>query len=107
MATFTLPIAEDSIDFEQFTELDGREFIMRFRYQSKDDAWYLDISDHDETPLVMGLKIVLGVLLLRPYQADVRLPPGDLFALAPSGGGDPGAGALGSRVLVVYESAAV
>lgn len=71
-------------DYTQRTSLDGREYILRFIFNEREQRWYLDFFDGDETPLVLSLKLVANWNLLR-RETDERLPPGELYAVDLSG----------------------
>jgi len=71
-------------DYTQRTTLDGREYILRFIFNEREQRWYLDIFSSDETPLALGLKLVVNWNLLR-RETDERLPPGELYAIDFSG----------------------
>ena len=61
--------------------LDGADYLLEFRYNQREEAWYFDISLSDGTLLVRGIKIVCGLPLLRRF-ADNRLPAGTLMAVS-------------------------
>ncbi len=91
--------------YTQRTRLDGREFTLRFMWNMRAERWALDISDDTETLLVGGIWIVANWPLLRPYQWDPRVPPGDLRAIDLSADGSPpGVNdmAIGQRCELVY-----
>lgn len=71
-------------DYTQRTSLDGREYILRFIFNEREQRWYLDFFDGDETPLALSLKLVANWNLLR-RETDERLPPGELYAIDLSG----------------------
>jgi hypothetical protein len=62
--------------------LDGRDFHLHFLWNMREQRWYLDIFDTDSVPLAVGLKLISNQPLLRFYQWDPRLPPGELLAYA-------------------------
>ena len=76
--------------------------VMRVRWNSRDDAWYLDIWEIDgKTEIAMGVKVVVGALL-RGRVAH-RLYAGALFAVDDSGDDvEPGLYDLGGRVTLWY-----
>lgn len=84
--------------------LDGRDFIVWLDWSSREDAWYAHIFDASGAPIVTGRKVVAdGKIGHRT--SDSRRPAGRLFAVAPSGGGDPKLDDLGRRVFLVYADA--
>jgi hypothetical protein len=59
-----------SIPFQKFgLMLAGTQYIIRGRWNSREDrnrgAWIMDIHEEDETPIITGVKIVLGLPLGR------------------------------------------
>ncbi len=51
------------------TVIDDDAYVIDVRWNGRDNdgagAWYLDFYDEDETPIVIGVKIVLGAYLGR------------------------------------------
>jgi hypothetical protein len=108
MAVFILDTSIDptDTDYAQTHELDGREYVLRFTWCSRDASWGVSVYLTDGTPLSLGRKIVLGIPLLNG-EIDSRLPAGALMAIDPTGSDvDPGLGELGGRVLLAYYDAA-
>lgn len=106
MTAFYVPTASDPF-YSQITDFDGIDYLLEFRYNQREDAWYFDISLADETKLYSGIKVEIGADLLGKF-SDVRLPQGKLVAVE-SGNDDSTPGLLelgiGSRVTLVYVDA--
>lgn len=84
-------------DYTERLPLDGREYVFHFQYNQREDRWYLNILDQDSTPIVHGVKIVVGYPLTR-YTL-----PGSLIALDLTGKNqDPGFADLGKNVALFY-----
>jgi hypothetical protein len=80
VAVLTLPTYTDP--FYSYTlALDGTSYVFDFRYNQREECWYLAISLEDGTELIKGQKLVCGTNLLR-RAADVRLPRGLLTVVA-------------------------
>lgn len=60
MAIQELPLEASNPDYTFSTVLDGVEYALTVSWNSRDEAWYLDISDLQENNLVRGLKLLLG-----------------------------------------------
>ena len=45
--------------------IDQVQYIFKVRWNSRTLAWYFDVQEADGTPIVQGVKIVLGVYLGR------------------------------------------
>lgn len=100
-------------DYRQVTTLDGRDYVLRFLFNEREDKWYLSVADESDVSIVHGIKIVPLVSLLRKV-TDARRPPGVLMARDMTGADvdfsagekivdlDPGLNDLGGRVLLFY-----
>lgn len=105
MATLFVPTTPGLPFYTQKTRLDGVDYILEFRYNQREDRWYLSISDSEEIPILTGLKLVCNWPLLHSYQYDPRVPPGELMAIDLSGDDTPpGLNELGDglRVQLTY-----
>lgn len=82
--------------------LDEQQYVLRARWNTRDQAWYLDAWEADDTtPIAYGIKLVLGVLL----GGSVHHPlfAGGLFLADNSGSGvDPGLLDLGNRCSLLF-----
>ena len=51
------------------TSIDGDQYIFKVRWNSREDrgkgAWFFDVLEYDETPIVEGVKVVLGACMAR------------------------------------------
>lgn len=80
MATLTIPTTPGVPFYKQKTRLDGVDYVLGIRYSQREDRWYLSIYDSGESPILLGLKLVLNWPLLQAYRYDTRIPPGELMA---------------------------
>lgn len=82
--------------------LGGRTLRVRARYANLTNTWTLDVMDDSGTspiPLVMGVPILMGVDIIKPYRLEI----GSLYAEANSDRReDAGRGDLGSRINLVH-----
>ncbi len=91
--------------FSQRTRLDERDYILRFRHNSRTDSWSLDIDVLGEagatTPVMTGKKLHIGHDLLRQcFEAD--RPAGSLYLLHYDGTRDAPTGSTLGRYQLVY-----
>lgn len=87
--TQTIATTPGRPDYSMRTRLDGRNYQLRFLWNMREERWYFDIiSDADEL-LAAGIKIIANRPLIRFYQWDVRLPPGEFRAVDLSTNGSP------------------
>jgi hypothetical protein len=102
MAILKLPLSSEFPKFKFNTELDEETFIFNFRLNERLDRWVMSISDAAETPLVMGIPVLLGVPFYEQFK-NPGLPKGRLFAINPeSPTTEAGSEDLGKSVLVFY-----
>ncbi len=88
----------------QTTNLDGTPYFLTFRYNAREQVYYLSIDSADQSfNYVQGLKLVTNVPLLSSVGPT---PPGELYVLTQSSDDDspPGLGELGetSRCVLLY-----
>lgn len=112
MTTLLIPVRFGVPAFRELVTLSGADFILDVTFNDRDSAWYLSVSDVDDAPIVEGVKIVLGLPLLRNC-VDVRRPLGDFIAIDTSSAGaeavtvdDLGDVDDDPRVVLVYEDGA-
>jgi hypothetical protein len=85
------------------TTLDGVDFALDVRWNSREESWYLDINTSDGIAIKQGIKIVLGAKL--GVTSHPLRPTGTFLAVDLSGAGlKPTLDDLGTRVIVLYYS---
>jgi hypothetical protein len=86
----------------QRTALDGRDYILRLQWNMREGKWYLSLSDQDDVPLAMGLKVTARRLLLVRV-TDERRPPGEIMCSDLAGdGADPSLYSFGVTHELLY-----
>lgn len=102
MAVIIIPF-EPSIGHYRFsTTISNTEYIFDVRWNSRDSAWYFDLLEFDETPIIMGVKIVLGTYLGRRC-THALFYNGVFVAIDTSNEGrEAGFDDLGTRVTIRY-----
>lgn len=106
LATFPTPNASQDGNFFFVAELDGAEYQLYFKYNEREDTWYLDISDLQGNAIRSGMKMVVNFPFMRTCMISER-PPGEFTALDTlSDPRDPGLDDLDERVTLVYEEEA-
>jgi hypothetical protein len=75
---FAIPTVQDTPFYSLRTRLDGAEYILHFSWNQREERWYLTIADADDVTLVSSLKLVCNHPLLRFYQANPAVPPGEI-----------------------------
>lgn len=79
VAAYRIPTQQGIPFWVQRTTLDGRDYNLRFAWNQREERWYLDINAGDDTPLLVGVKLVTNWPLLLGRHADPRLPDGELM----------------------------
>lgn len=106
MATVIVPTKTDLAIYREQVDLEGVTYTLDFQYNSREGAWYFDLLDAEGTAIRPGVKVVVGVPLLRLVQGAAR-PAGEMLALDQSGEDEEaGLEDLGDRVLLTYAEAA-
>lgn len=92
--------------YEQITQLDGLEYLMRFLWSDREGCWYLGIYDQNNNPIALGIRLIVSWSLLRRF-IDPRLPSGVLMCVDLSGQDIDirESGDLGARVKLTYITA--
>ena len=65
----------------QRVNLDGRVYGLALNWNQTAGGWFFSLYDSEETPIMLGVRIVSNWPLLRWRKWDPRCPPGELVAL--------------------------
>jgi hypothetical protein len=107
MALQIINLGKIASHFRQRTALDGREYILDFRWSQREGRWYLDLSDSSGARLASSIKLVVHQPLLKRLRSIPGLPPGELLLLdsrpTPAA---PGLEELGAVDSLIYVEAA-
>lgn len=102
MASIQIPVLPSVGSYRFATVIETVAYIFDVRWNTRDQAWYLDVLEVDETPIMRGMKILLGVYLGRrsshPLFMNGVLVASDMSAQGKEAGFDD----LGTRVLLQY-----
>jgi hypothetical protein len=87
MPVYQLPIFNDFNNFQQSQGLDGRRYTFKFRYNARNDTWYVELLN-DSNEILLGPKPCLTNVIqqtgrIKPF----ALPMGDIIFLDVSGSG--------------------
>ncbi|SRR6266567_2580514 len=98
--------ASTSLFFDQLTQLDGAEYLLRFIWHDRTNQWKLNVYDQDENPLALGIGLKVTWSLLRRFQ-NSRLPRGLLMCIDQTARDEDvqSPEELGTRVLLQYITA--
>lgn len=101
-----LPIDASAPNYRVGTTIEGVQYLLDVRWDSRAAAWFLDVLDVEAIVIAAGLKLCLGVIIGRRC-ADPRFPAGGILVSDLSGDGlDATLGDLGSRVKVYHYTVA-
>jgi hypothetical protein len=103
-----LPIRTDDPEDDGLrVRLDGVFYRFRLAWNTRGEYWTISMRDDTGASLIDGLRITLGVNMLRQFRGSMY-PPGRLVAVDTSGSStDPGRHDLyNRRVQIVYLTAA-
>lgn len=68
---FELPLTPSLAHYTFRATIDSSEYSFEFRWNGRDSAWYMSIYESDETPIISGVKVLIGVLLGRRGDHDL------------------------------------
>ncbi len=101
-----IPIKPVGALFSFTIELEGVTYALTFRWNDRDEAWFMDIGDGAGADIITGIRVVIRQGLLG-RAASSLLPPGEIMAFDTS---DTNVEAtfedFGLRVQLVYLTAA-
>jgi hypothetical protein len=80
MTITRIPTSITDANYEFTISLDNVEYKLSFRFNSRDEAWYLTILTPDDIVLRAGIKVVNEWVLTRLWVA-VNRPAGDLVTV--------------------------
>lgn len=102
MAVVIIPTRTDIGNYDFDISLDAVVFRISFLFNSRENFWYFNLFDSTGTAIRSGVKVVLGIPLLR-LMAQISRPLGEPIAIAPTDDAiEAGLEDLGGRVLLAY-----
>ncbi len=105
MADVEIPTLTDgTLTYDMRVELDAVEYLLTFAWNARRERWQFSINALDDTPIMTGQTVSLGIPLNRRAVAG---PPGLFIAISTSDDVEPpGLTELGARVRLLYQEAA-
>jgi len=104
MTTTIIPTeeaAQDGIFFESVS-LDGVDYQLYFKYNSREGFWYFDLNDVEGNPIRTGIKVVVNYPLTFLCACPEK-PAGELSCInTEDEPQDPGLNDLGLNALMAY-----
>ena len=109
MATLRLPVKNGLPAYRFSVELDGVLYSFRFRWNVRDNHWFMDIIEADGSAVIDGVKVVNSDDLLSQFdhkQVTGNLPPGTFRVVDVNGANDdPDTTTFGEDVVLLYVEA--
>lgn len=100
----SIPFLTSKTNYRLDTNVDDEAVVFDVRWNSRDEAWYFDMYEADDTPIAINVKVVLGVGLGKRSQHEFFVNY-RMTAIDTSGQGlDPGYDDLNARVILVVQS---
>lgn len=97
-----LPLIPSEFNYRVQTTIDGTSYLFDLRWNGRDESWYIDVLEVDETPIVQGEKVALGALIGR-ISTHKLFRRGVLVAVdLSSAGREATYDDLGTRVVVMW-----
>jgi hypothetical protein len=91
--------------YSEIVELDGENFILTFKWNVREEAWYFSIYQEDETPVLVGVKLVTGWNPIRRLSGSDR-PLGIFFTYdTTETDTEPSFSTLGTQIQLLYADA--
>jgi len=98
-----IPFTPSDTNYRLQVALDGVAYLFDVHWNARDNGWYFDLREQDETPILLGIKVVLGPPLGRTRRYHPFFQNHVLQVIDTSGAGvDAGFDDLGARVQVLH-----
>jgi len=102
MSMFVLPLRTEFTHYSFVQTYDGISYNFELHYNTREEAWYLDLRLEDGTDIRTGIKVVVDFPLAKRSKHEKMLP-GMLVCFDSSGKRlDPTIDDLGSRIRMLY-----
>lgn len=101
MATLVIPVLQ-SLDYSQRVDLDGKAYLFRLYFNTRNQSWYVDISDSTGVLVAAGRRCIISDVLTGQLH-HLAIPPGEFLVFDTlNRDKDPGLADFGGRVLLLY-----
>jgi hypothetical protein len=82
-------LSDGSALYTQRVNLDGQDYQLDFRWNTRLARWYLNLRDSDGALLAASLKVLTNWPLLAYYHGREGMPPGELWCVSLGVSSDP------------------
>lgn len=103
MTISVVDTSQQLFDYRQRVSLDDVSFELRFRWNTRMRAWFVDIADEDGVVLVYARRCIIEWTLLRQSRHLAGIPPGEFVNIDTTNRDVPPIeNDFGTRVLMMY-----
>lgn len=102
MSAIEIPLTPSLGSYRFGAVIETVPYLFDVRWNVRDQGWYMDVRESDETPIVLGIKLVLGVYLGRRSNHDLFRNGVLVMVDLSIQGKDAGFDDLGVRVVMQY-----
>ena len=102
-----IPVLDGAAFQRQRIALDGKLYTLELKWNQWASYWSLGLWDSEDSPIILGIRIVSNWPILRFYRYDTRIPAGEIIAHDLTGDGSPPGFddfGIGKRVELTYYS---
>lgn len=100
----SIPFLQSDTNYTLVCPIDDEQILFDVRWNSRDEAFYFDMYESDDTIIALNIKVVVGIPLGR-RSGHSFFDEHVMTAVDTSGEGrDPGFDDLGTRVIVVVQT---
>lgn len=102
MSFQVIPVRSDLPAYDFKITLDGVVYNLGFTWSERSQLWTMDISDENEEPIAMGIRLFTATPISYIYEMD-NFPEREFLVVDTAGENkNPGRDDFGSRVLLLY-----
>lgn len=103
MSVLQIPLETGLSAYTVRVPLDETMFRLTFRWNERALCWFMDVHADSGEAVVTGLRVVVGLTLLRQHRYRQNAPKGNLVAFDTTNRAiDPGLNDFGTRVVLLY-----
>ena len=67
----SIPLSQTLPYYQQITTLSNLNYILTFKFNSREKAWYLDIANEDAVVILSSIKLLPGLDLMRKHKHKI------------------------------------
>lgn len=103
MAVTVVDTSQQLFDYRQRVAFDGTTFELRFRWNTRMQAWFMDVLDEDRNTVVYARRCIIEWTMLRQSRHVDGAPAGELINIDTTQRDvPPTLEDFGTRVLMMY-----